>query len=164
MGIKCPKKTVNFLIAGLPSKYNASCSWLLENDESCIGGNLTLYFLSVSLIYFLSLSKQRNITVHFRSIPCDSMRKSGSRVLCINPLNPELNPSAQRCLTRFLMGILLLEPCISLKHAWKTNKYTNYSCSLLIMYGSSYMLRYYIAIFKEHSYCLLRDAQLRSSR
>jgi hypothetical protein len=30
----------------------------------------------------------------------------------INPLTPELNPSAQRCLTRFLLGILLLEPCI----------------------------------------------------
>jgi hypothetical protein len=33
------------------------------------------------------------------------------------PLTPELNPSAQRCLTRFLLGILLLEPCISLMHA-----------------------------------------------
>jgi hypothetical protein len=30
----------------------------------------------------------------------------------LNPLKPELNPSAQRCLTRFLLGILLLEPCI----------------------------------------------------
>jgi hypothetical protein len=29
-----------------------------------------------------------------------------------NPLTPELNTSAQRCLTRFLLGILLLEPCI----------------------------------------------------
>jgi hypothetical protein len=33
----------------------------------------------------------------------------------------------------------------------KTNKYTNYSFSLLIMYGSSYMFRYYIAIFRERS-------------
>jgi hypothetical protein len=32
------------------------------------------------------------------------------------------------------------------------------------MYGSSYMFRHYIAIFKKRSYCLLRDAQLRSSR
>jgi hypothetical protein len=31
-----------------------------------------------------------------------------------NPLTPELNPSAQRCLTRFFTDILLLEPCISL--------------------------------------------------
>jgi hypothetical protein len=34
-----------------------------------------------------------------------------------NPLTPELNPSALRCLTRFLLGILLLEPCISLMYA-----------------------------------------------
>src|SRR5215468_10342280 len=27
----------------------------------------------------------------------------------------------------FLLGILLLEPCISLTYAWKTNKYTNVS-------------------------------------
>jgi hypothetical protein len=33
----------------------------------------------------------------------------------------------------------------------KTNKYTNYSFSLLIMYGSSYMFLNYIAIFREHS-------------
>jgi hypothetical protein len=34
----------------------------------------------------------------------------------------------------------------------------------LIMYGSSYMFRHYIAILKERSKCLLKDAQLRSSR
>jgi hypothetical protein len=67
----------------------------------------------------------------------------------LKPLTPELNPFAQRCLTRFLLGILLLKPCISLIYAWKTNKYTNYSFSLLIMYGSSYMFRHYIAIFRE---------------
>src|SRR5215469_14808801 len=65
---------------------------------------------------------------------------------------------------RFLLGILLLEPFISLIYAWKTNKYTNYSFSLLIMYGSFYMFRHYIGIFRERSYCLLREAQLRSSR
>jgi hypothetical protein len=36
----------------------------------------------------------------------------------LNPLTPELNHFAQRCLTRFfLLGILLLEPCISLIYA-----------------------------------------------
>jgi hypothetical protein len=35
----------------------------------------------------------------------------------VNPLTPELDPSAQRCLTGFLLGILLLEPCISLIYA-----------------------------------------------
>jgi hypothetical protein len=51
----------------------------------------------------------------------------------------------------FLFGNLLLEPCISLIYAWKTNKYTNYSFSLLIMYGTSYMFRHYIAILRERS-------------
>src|SRR5215475_3615083 len=32
------------------------------------------------------------------------------------------------------------------------------------MYGSSYMFRHYITIFRERSQCLVRDAQLRSSR
>jgi hypothetical protein len=32
------------------------------------------------------------------------------------------------------------------------------------MYGISYMFRHYIATFRERSECLLRDAQLRSSR
>jgi hypothetical protein len=49
-----------------------------------------------------------------------------------NPLTPELNPSAQRCLTRFVTVYFALEPCISLIYAWKTNKYTNYSFSLLL--------------------------------
>src|SRR5215510_1924062 len=38
-----------------------------------------------------------------------------------------------------------------LKGCIKTNKYANYSFSLLIMYGSSYMFRHYIAIFRERS-------------
>jgi hypothetical protein len=59
----------------------------------------------------------------------------------INPLTPELNPYSQRYLTRFLLGILLLESCISLIYAWKTNKYNNYSFSLSIKYGSSHMFR-----------------------
>jgi hypothetical protein len=51
----------------------------------------------------------------------------------------------------FLLGILLLELCISLMYAWKTNKYTNYSFSLLIIYGSFYMFRHYIANLMERS-------------
>jgi hypothetical protein len=49
----------------------------------------------------------------------------------------------------FLLGILLLEMCVLLIYAWKINKYTNYFFSLLIMYGSSYMFRHYIAIIRE---------------
>jgi hypothetical protein len=33
----------------------------------------------------------------------------------------------------------------------KTKKYTHYSLSLLIIYGSFYMFRHYIAIFRERS-------------
>jgi hypothetical protein len=68
-----------------------------------------------------------------------------------NPLTPELNPSAQRCLTRFLLWILLLEPCISLIYARKTNKHINYKFRLLITYGSSYMFLHYIAILRKSS-------------
>jgi hypothetical protein len=76
---------------------------------------------------------------------------SRSKIAQFNPLTPELSPSVQRCLKGFLLGILFLEPCISLIYVWKANKYTNYSFSLLIMYGSSYMFRHYIAILREHS-------------
>jgi predicted membrane metal-binding protein len=37
------------------------------------------------------------------------------------------------------------------------------SAMFLIMYGSFYVFRHYIAIFREHSQCPPRDAQLRSS-
>jgi hypothetical protein len=50
-----------------------------------------------------------------------------------------------------LLGILLPEPCISLIYTLKTNKYTNYSFNLLMIYGVSYMFRHYIAILRERS-------------
>jgi hypothetical protein len=50
--------------------------------------------------------------MHEDSVPNVSFRSNHS--ICHNPLTPELNPSAQRCLRDFLLGILLLEPCISL--------------------------------------------------
>jgi hypothetical protein len=52
----------------------------------------------------------------------------------LNRLTLELNPSAQRCRTRFLLEILIFEPCISLIYAWKTNKCNNYSFSLLTLW------------------------------
>jgi hypothetical protein len=57
----------------------------------------------------------------------------------INPLTPELNPSAQRCLTRFFTGDFDSWTVHSLLYALKTNKCNNYSFSLLIMYGISYV-------------------------
>jgi hypothetical protein len=52
-------------------------------------------------------------------------------------------------MVEILLGILLLEQCSSLIYTWKTNKRISYSFSLLIMYGSSYMFRHYIAILRE---------------
>jgi hypothetical protein len=67
----------------------------------------------------------------------------------ISPLTPELNPSAQRCLTRFFTGEFG-SWTVHFVHVCKTNKCNNYSFSL-IMYGVPYMFRHYIAIFKERS-------------
>jgi hypothetical protein len=68
--------------------------------------------------------------------------KAGHSLRLGPTLTPELNTSAQRCLTRFLLGILLLEPCILLIYAWKTNKYTNYSFSLLTLWRLSFFLNF----------------------
>jgi hypothetical protein len=62
-------------------------------------------------------SSYRSPVSEYLDMPCDS--------LIVNSLTPELNLSAQRCLTRFLLRILLLAPCISLIYALKTNKYTH---------------------------------------
>jgi hypothetical protein len=68
-----------------------------------------------------------------------------------NPLTPELNPSAQRCLMRFFTGEFASWTVNFVNICVKNNKYTNYSFTLLIMYGSSYMFRHYIAILRERS-------------
>jgi hypothetical protein len=63
---------------------------------------------------------------------------------CINPLTPNE-----------LIKMSRSEPFKNwnspVKYAWKINKYTSYSFSLLIMYGSSYMFRHCIAILRERS-------------
>jgi hypothetical protein len=46
---------------------------------------------------------------------------------------------------RFSTSIYSTSTCV------KTNKCTNYSFSLLIMYGSSYVFRHHIAVFSERS-------------
>jgi hypothetical protein len=49
----------------------------------------------------------------------------------------------------FYLGFCFLNRAYREKYAWKTNRYNNYSFSLLIMYGSYYMFRHYIAILME---------------
>jgi hypothetical protein len=81
----------------------------------------------------------------------DNDNDDDSDYIVINPLTPELNPSAQRCLTRYFTGDFASWTVHFINICVKTNKYTNYSFSLLIMYGRSYMLRHYIAILRELS-------------
>jgi hypothetical protein len=59
-----------------------------------------------------------------------------------NPLTPELL-NATRPDEIFYWGFFFLNRAFR-EYVLKTNKFTNYSFSLLIMYGSSYMFRHYI--------------------
>jgi hypothetical protein len=68
----------------------------------------------------------------------------------INPLTPELNPSAQRCLTRFFNRdfgswiVHFVNICVK-------NQQMQQLFIQFIMYDSSYMFRHYIAILRERS-------------
>jgi hypothetical protein len=67
----------------------------------------------------------------------------------INP-TPNLNPSAQRYLTRLFTGdfaswtVHFVNKCVK-------NHHMHQLFFQFIMYGSSYMFRHYIAIFRERS-------------
>jgi hypothetical protein len=84
--------------------------------------------------------------VVFYSVLCQS-----ALTFNLNLLTPELNPSAQRCLTRFFNGDLASCTVHFVNIRVKNNKCNNYSFSLLIMYGSTYMIRHYFAILRERS-------------
>jgi hypothetical protein len=117
------------------------------------GKEQVLFLLLLLLFVFSSIAYRFNVW-HLltnilisgyvvRNIKMYSLFHPFKSIFTLNPSTQKLNPSAQRCLTRFLLGILFLEPCISLIYALKTNK-CNYSFGLLIMYGSSYMFRHYM--------------------
>jgi hypothetical protein len=82
---------------------------------------------------------------------CEQQFITAYSFMLINLLMPELNPSAQRCLTRDFTGDFASLTLHFVNICVKTNKYTNYLFGLLIMYGSSYMFRHYIAILRERS-------------
>jgi hypothetical protein len=78
------------------------------------------------LVHFFSCTVLLKLAVTY-SLMRTSTRMWGELIFVywFNPLTPELNPSAQRCLTRFFtVNFASLEPCISFIYAWKTNRYT----------------------------------------
>jgi hypothetical protein len=68
----------------------------------------------------------------------------------VNPLTSELNPSAQRRLTKFFTGdfaswtVRFVNICVK-------NQQMQQLFIQFINYGSSYMFRHYIVIFRERS-------------
>jgi hypothetical protein len=62
----------------------------------------------------------------------------------------ELNPSAQRCLTRFFTGDFA-SWIVHFVNISVKNQQIQPLFIKLIMYGISYMFRHYIAIFRERS-------------
>jgi hypothetical protein len=70
----------------------------------------------------------------------------------VNTLKPELNPSAQRYVTRFFAGEFASWTVNFVFICVKNQKNTPViNSSLLIMYGSSYMFRHSIATIRERS-------------
>jgi hypothetical protein len=67
------------------------------------------------------------------------------RVMSVNPLKPELNPSAQRCLTRFFTGDFVSWTVHFVNIRTKKQQMQQLFIQF-IMYAISYMLRHYIAI------------------
>jgi hypothetical protein len=66
-----------------------------------------------------------------------------------NPLTPELNPSAQRFLTRFITADFSSRTVHFVNVCVKNQQMQQLFICLLIMYGICYMLRHYIAILRE---------------
>jgi hypothetical protein len=84
------------------------------------------------------------------SVPFNVLRCSLSPSSMFKPLTLELNPSAQSCLTRFFTGDFASLTAHFVNICAK-NQQMQQLFSLLIMYGSSYMFRHYIAILMERS-------------
>jgi hypothetical protein len=71
----------------------------------------------------------------------------------INPLTPELNPSAQRYVTKFFTGdfayctvnFIITRTCV------KIQQMQQLLIQFINLYGSSYMFRHYIVILRERS-------------
>jgi hypothetical protein len=90
----------------------------------------------------------------FRDNYCTSVRNYHFK-LCKIPRECRLQSHLLKMYVGTLLNITgfvtLVQKVCQWIYAWKTNKCTNYSFNLLIMYGSSYMFWHYIAILRECS-------------
>jgi hypothetical protein len=113
------------LVYALPLWRNRFYILLFDNFERWL---CTCWLEMLTVVYVCTcICRNTRTRAQTRAHTHTHKRERVLRLGEFNPLTPELNLSAQRCLTRCLLGILLLEPCISLIYAWKTNKYTIYS-------------------------------------
>jgi hypothetical protein len=102
-----PKHVGTALVINTLTKPSAQC-WFYMHNQAMHGTNI---------------KKKKNPRPTFlpQCVPVSSTptqtNKQNYIYVYLNPLTPELNPSAQPRLTRFLMGILLLEQCVSLTYA-----------------------------------------------
>jgi hypothetical protein len=69
----------------------------------------------------------------------------------INPLTPKLNPSAQRCLTRYFTEYFASLTVHFVNICMKNQQIHQLFIQFINLYGSSYMFRHYIAILRERS-------------
>jgi hypothetical protein len=69
----------------------------------------------------------------------------------INPLTPELNPSAQRCRTKFFTGDFTYLTMHFINICVKNQQINQLIIQFINYVCTSYMFRHYIAIFKERS-------------
>jgi hypothetical protein len=102
----------NFSLLGEQSRHAAKYSSLSSAKIQTACGLKPSWLISCQTVVL----SQKSICTHVTSIFIKTVYVTVLRAT-VNPLTPELNPSAQRCVTRFLLGILLLEPCISLIYA-----------------------------------------------
>jgi hypothetical protein len=82
------------------TSQKTNCSHITKNDHHvmCL---LTQLFCTSQKTNCRHITKNDHLTA--RDVYC------AVRAKCLNPLIPELNPSAQRCLPRFFTGILIFK-------------------------------------------------------
>jgi hypothetical protein len=66
-------------------------------------GTLKMWVAGSSEMLALDVTSQKTVLLHIPTVNSAAFTRQ------INPFTPELNPSAQLCLSRFLLGILIFK-------------------------------------------------------